>query len=611
MTAIASRSLPVGFPPAAEPRLRVLGPLTLHGPDDGTLALRSSRQRTLLAVLTARAGRSVGVDELVQALWGDDWPRHPAAALQSQVHRLRLVLDQSGLELATTNEGYRLAGPAALIDSARFEDLVARATRDRDEPGTGAALLADALTLWRGRAYAGIDDIDVVRIEAARLEELKADALETRARLLLAAGRAADAATTADLALSEQPFREGLVAVRMEALARQGRQVDALRAFETFRRRLADELGLEPSADLRETERVILADERRPAPAVLGLPGNSFVGREDELDELDGTLAAVRLLTLTGPGGVGKTRLARHLAASASARFPDGVHLCELAPVSDPAALDGAVAAALRLEITAGSSFVQRLVDFLHTRKVLLVLDNCEHLAEAAAALVAALLGRTTDVTILTTSRRRLGVEGEHVHVVRPLPTSTEEGVRAAAELFVDRATAAGAHRPSTTGEVDAVRELCRRLDGLPLAIELAAARSVTHSPGELVAEVGDHLDRLTDAQRTVDRHRSIEATIEWSYDLLDDDLKLVFRALSVFAGGCTTDAVAAVLDRTAGRSRRGAGRPRRAIPPRRRALHVRDALLHARAAAAVRTRPSRAGRRARQRDRQPTRPGR
>jgi predicted ATPase/DNA-binding SARP family transcriptional activator len=522
--------------------------LELRGVDGRPLALRSPRQRALLAVLTARAGRSVGVDELVQALWGDDWPRHPTAALQSQVHRLRLVLDQAGLVLDTTNEGYRLTSSAELVDSARFTALVEQVSSGRRSPETGASLLAEALALWRGRAYTGIDEIDAVRVEASRLEELRAGALETRARLLLVAGLATDATGAAEAALAEHPYREGLVTVRMEALARQGRHVDALRAFETFRRLLVDELGLEPSAELRETERAILAAERPPAPAVLGLPGNSFVGREKELDELDRALANARLLTLTGPGGVGKTRLARHLAARASARFPDGVHLCELAPVADPTALDGTVAATLRLEIAAGSSFLQRIVDFLHTRTVLLVLDNCEHVADAAAALVAALLARTTDVTIVATSRRRLGVEGEHVHVVPPLPTGTDEGVRAAVELFVDRALAAGAHQPSTTSEVDAVRELCRRLDGLPLAIELAAARSVTHAPGELVAEVGDHLDRLADAQRAVDRHRSIEATVSWSYDLLDSELQRAFRALAVFAGGLTTEALAAVL---------------------------------------------------------------
>jgi predicted ATPase/DNA-binding SARP family transcriptional activator len=520
----------------------------LRGVDGGTLSLRSPRQRALLAVLAARAGRSVAVDELVQALWGDEWPRHPAAALQSQVHRLRLALDHAGLTLETTNEGYRLAGPAGVLDSARFESLVEQVGCGGQAPEVGASLLFEALALWRGRAYSDVDDIDVVRVEARRLEELRAGALETRARLLLAAGRPADAAAAADAALAEHPYREGLVAACMEALARQGRHVDALRAFERFRRLLADELGLEPSADLRATEQAILAAERPPGPAVLGLPGNSFVGREKELNALDHVLGGARLVTLTGPGGVGKTRLARHLAARTAARFPDGVHLCELAPVSDPGALAGTVAATLRLEIAAGSSFLQRIVDFLHTRRVLLVLDNCEHVAEAASALVAALLTRTTDVTILATSRRRLGVEGEHVHVVTPLPTSTEEGVRAAADLFVDRAVAAGAHPPTTAGDADAVRELCRRLDGLPLAIELAAARSVTKAPDELVAEVSGHLDRLADAQRTVGRHRSIDATVSWSYDLLDEDLQRSFRALAVFAGSVNPDGLAAVL---------------------------------------------------------------
>ncbi len=528
------------------PTIGVLGPVLLRDDQKGPIELRSKRQRLLLAVLVAKSGRPVTVDELIDALWADHLPERATAALQSQVHRLRQLLP-AGIAVVTEGSSYHLDGTPDDVDAIRFERLVAAALDESADPVHAIAELDEALHLWRGAAYADVEHTDAIRIEAARLDTLRAEAAERLAEFLFVAGRFADAAHAAAGLSQQQPYREGPIMIGMRSLARAGRHVEALRMYDEFRRRLGEEIGTEPSPELRAVEGEVLRHERGPG-AVLGVPGNSFVGREADLAEVRTELGRSRLVTLTGLGGVGKTRLAVHAASSSTAAFPDGLYLCELATLSDDPAVAGAVASTLSLYERGDGGPLTRVVEFLQSKRVLLVLDNCEHVLEGARQVARSVLLRTQSAVVLATSRQRLGVEGEQVFVVGPLATGDD--LDPAMDLFTDRAVAAGMARSLSAEDISAISELCRRLQGLPLAIELAAARCVSLTPAELLAEVGPHLEQLGDEARAIARHRSLDATIGWSYDLLDDDARIVFRAISVFVGGCTAPAAASVIDR-------------------------------------------------------------
>jgi predicted ATPase/DNA-binding SARP family transcriptional activator len=525
----------------------VLGPVRVLVEDGSPVALGSRRQCLLLAILVSRHGRMVRADELVEALWGGDLPAHPAAALQSQVFRLRRALATSGVSVDSNGAGYCLAAAGGVLDVERFEDLVAQARHRSAEPAVAIGLFDEAFGWWRGRPYAEVADHESVLAEAERLVELHADAAEARAELLLELAAATEAATAAEAVMGEHPFRERPVAIRMRALARAGRHAEALRVFEVFRRTLGDELGLEPSPDLRAVEGDILRHDTAVMPRI-GLPGNSLVGREVELAELAGCLAEGRLVTLTGPGGVGKTRLALHAAARAAPGYPDGVWLCELATVGTNDAVAVAVASVLHVERDREHGDVERIVRFLRSRRALLVLDNCEHVLDAAGDLVGSVLAHAPDVDVLATSRRRLGVDGEHVAPVAPLPVGATPGVDSpAVALFVDRAKAMRGDFPVTPDNRAAVDALCRCLDGLPLALELAAARTVSRTTGEILAEVTERIDQLGDPLRSRERHRSMAAVVDWSYGRLDPGEQHLFRRAAVFAGGFDAGAAAAV----------------------------------------------------------------
>jgi predicted ATPase len=498
-------------------------------------------------MLVSRWGRVVSADELVEALWADTPPRHPTAALQSQVFRLRQQIAAASVRVDHDGSGYRLAADRDRVDAARFDDLVGRAHGRSSEPEIAVGLLDEALGLWRGRAYLEVADHAAVMTEAARLEELRADAAELRATLLLDLGEAIDASRSMERLIEEHPFRERPVSIRMRALAREGRHAEALSLFDAFRRMLRDELGLEPSPELRSVEGEILRHDLPPVPRI-GLPGNSLVGREVELAEITSRLESARLVTLTGPGGVGKTRLALHAAARSSEQYPDGLWMCELAPVGEIDAVAPAVAAVLQLERDAEHTDAERIVQFLQSRRALLVLDNCEHVLDGARDLVAAILAHSPDVDIVATSRRRLGVEGEHVVAVNPLPVADwDDPDSPAVLLFVDRAKAARHDFTLSDANTTAVCELCRSVEGLPLAVELAAARTVSRTPAEILTEIAERLDRLGDPLRSKERHRSIEAVVSWSYDRLRQPERDVFASASVFAGGFTADAAVVV----------------------------------------------------------------
>ncbi|MEN3301005.1 BTAD domain-containing putative transcriptional regulator [Pseudonocardia sp.] len=527
--------------------IAVLGPLALTGPD-GPVRVGSGRQRRLLAALVARLGVAVPTDVLAELVWEDPaTPADPSGAVQTNVARLRRVLPP-GTRIDTTPEGYRLVADRRDVDVAAFTDLLGPVPGE--DPPRRLARLDEALRLWRGGPYPELDHPSV-EPEVARLCALRAGAVEDQARALLEVGRAAEAVAALEALVATEPLREEAVAGLMRALVASGRQGDALGAYTRLRTRLADELGLDPSPELRELERQVLNQEV-PAPHVIGggpvvrLPVSSFVGRTEELAAGADLLGRCRVVTLCGPGGAGKTRLARHLAAGIADRYEDVV-VVELGK-GGPQDVEPSIAAALRLASpgsgTGDTALLDRIVEVLAVRRALLVVDNCEHVADELAPLVEAVCAGAPRVDLLLTSREALRVDGEQVLPVAPLPPGP------AARLLVDRIRAAD---PAAVLAPELVAEACRRLDGLPLALELAAARAGALGLGALVDALEHPLEVLHGGRRTADpRHRSLRDVVAWSYGLLDDEQRRLFEQMSVFAGAVEREAVAAVCDDSA-----------------------------------------------------------
>ncbi|WP_420000463.1 ATP-binding protein [Streptomyces boninensis] len=554
-------------------RYRILGATEARDPDGAPVAL-GPRLRALLAALALRAdGRHpVSVDMLIGEIWpeGDD-PADAPAALQALVGRLRRAIGRDAVE--SSPGGYRLVADPDDIDLHRFERLAAEGAQalDRGDAARAAGLLREALALWRGEAVADLPDREGL---AARPDATRQAAVHGRIDADLALGRGPGLVPELREAVAEQPLDERFHAQLIRALRAAGRPADALAAYEEARRTLAARLGADPGPELRRLHGELLAGEAgesgaeepaRPAPAPA--TGNlrtrltSFVGREADLAALRADLAAHRLVTLTGPGGSGKTRLSEEAAAAMGAEdgagYADGVWLAELAPLDQAAAVPGAVLSALgRRETTvlatglearaglrddAAPDDLARLVEYCAHRKLLLVLDNCEHVIDAAATLAEALLARCPDVTVLATSREPLGVPGESVRPVEPLRPAY------AHRLFAERAAAV---RPGFDPHADpeAIAEICRRLDGLPLAIELAAARLRLLTPREIADRLDDRFRLLTSGSRTVlPRQQTLRAVVDWSWDLLEEAERGVLADAGVFAGGWTLEAAEAV----------------------------------------------------------------
>ena len=388
----------------------------------------------------------------------------------------------------------------------------------------------------------------------ARLNELRLVAAERRAELLLTAGLVEEAVATLQAFVAEHPEREQARGLFMQALYQAGRHTEALATFRSWRRYLAEELGLDPSPALRRIEQDILrhtasAPDTRGEVATrtpaLPVPVTSFVGRDEDLAAVTGLLGQARLVTLHGPGGVGKTRLALEVAARTGGSYRNGVCFCDLAAVSEPHAVVRALATAAGLSERAFQRLDDQLVEQLAGRRLLLVLDNCEHVAQAAAILAERLLKETRNVTLLATSRERLEVDGEHVWQVRPLPVS---GLGApAVRLFLDRARAADPAGAPQASDVEAVAALCARLDGLPLAIELAAARLPGTTVSELVGNLRDRFGLLTVGRRADRRHHSLRAVMDWSYEQLTPEQQGLFGQLAVFHGSFDAAAAQAI----------------------------------------------------------------
>src|SRR4051794_4526057 len=579
----------------------VLGPVEAAAPGRPTATLPPS-VRTLLARLAMNPGRVVSVDALTDALWGEDLPGDAANALQIRVSKLRRALVAAGIPadvLVTRAPGYQLAVDADAVDAHRFERLLARARAcaNADAP-TALALLDEALALWRGPALADVGDAEWIEAESTRLEELRLGTLEDRLDLLLELDRHAEAVADLERLVTLHPLRERLHRLLLTALYRAGRQADALTVYHELRERLhrllltalyragrqadaltvyhelrerlADELGIDPSPELQALAEAILR-QQVPSPRGAGTPLprvhapapelpqrlSEVIGRQDDIAAVLEGLRHARLVTLTGPGGVGKTTLATEVAravADADADehpLADDVRLVRLAALEPGADVAEAVARQLGLQPAGpGHVAVAAVLAFLVPQRTLLVVDNCEHVVDSAAEVVERILQACPGVRVLATSREALAVAGEVQVAVHPLavPADDEDvtviGESAAVRLFVERARAV---RPGFALDAETaplVALICRQLDGVPLAIELAAARTKALPLREIADRLGDRFALLTSGPRTSEaRHRTLRATLDWSYELLSDAERALLRRLAVFRGGWTVEA--------------------------------------------------------------------
>jgi predicted ATPase/DNA-binding SARP family transcriptional activator len=547
---------------------RVLGPLeVVRGAEQ--VRIPGDKERALLASLIIRSGEVVSTDQLIDHLWGDDLPDNPANALQAIVSRLRRALGGDRV-IATKKPGYRLQLLPESIDAVRFEDLVQRATRlGADDPSRASELLAEALSLWRGPPYADLAYEDLAQPERARLDDLRIAALEEKIAADLALGRNSDALTELERLVSEHPLRERLRGQLMLALYRSGRQADAIAAYHETRRVLDEELGLDPGPELENVYQQILrhdasleaAGEFIAGARRTNLPARvtSFVGRDAEIQEVTALLRTNRLVNVIGPGGAGKTSLAIEVGRGLLDSFERGVWVVELAPVSDPAMVVAAISDSLGLSEDASGSVqarpaTARLSVYLRNKDLLLILDNCEHVVQAVAEVVDALLTTCPKVTILATSREVLATPAEFVWTIPPLAVPDQQAdLRAlrdydAVSLFEQRAASAGAALVLDDQGAAAAAQICGRLDGLPLAIELAAARARSISLHEIARRLDHRFALLATGGRTTEpRHRTLRAAIDWSHDLLTPPERALFRRLAVFSGGWTLEAAESV----------------------------------------------------------------
>ncbi|MET9090919.1 BTAD domain-containing putative transcriptional regulator [Streptomyces cyaneofuscatus] len=535
--------------------------------DDGTaVALGGARLRALLTVLALHPGRTVPAGVLVGEVWDGDPPADAAGALQALVGRLRRALGRSAVE--SVESGYRLAAGPDAVDLHRFERLAGEGSRalEQGDAVKAVTVLDEALALWGGPP---LDDLPDRAAPASRLESRRLGARRSRLEALRVLGRADEALWELAALCADHPLDEPLQALRIRALRDAGRTAEALAAYEEVRTVLADRLGTDPGPELRGLYGELLHQEPAapepstpvepaaapkpppPAPGNLRARLTSFVGRDADIAALREDLTHARLVTLLGPGGAGKTRLSQETAEAVADAWPDGVWLAELAPVDDPdtvpeavltalgareTVLRGAGAEELRAADRTGDDPLVRLTEHCAPRRMLLLLDNCEHVVGAAAALTDHLLTHCPQLTVLATSREPLGVPGEFVRPVEPLPDPM------ALRLLAERGAAA---RPGFRTDADeataaACAEICRRLDGLPLAIELAAARLRMLSPRQIADRLDDRFRLLTSGSRTVlPRQQTLRAVVDWSWELLDEGERAVLRRLAVFAGGC------------------------------------------------------------------------
>jgi predicted ATPase/DNA-binding SARP family transcriptional activator len=541
-------------------RVLLLGSFDLRDDSDQPVELAGARLRALVARLAFEAGREVSADALIDAIWEDDAPS--ANALQALVSRVRKAV--GGDKVTRGAAGYRLNAEPGDVDLVRFERLAEAGRRGGD-----LAALREADRLWRGPALADLLDYRFAQNEAVRLERLRTET--TRDRLALEVATGTDVLAELEPLAAAHSLDERWQALLMRALYTTGRPAEALDVFERTRERLADELGADPSSELSDLHLQILRQSAAPAERPVRRSNlksqlTSFVGREDDLAALVEAVASARLVTVTGPGGAGKTRLATETAAriAANGAAPDGVWFVELASTTDgtdvaPAVLRAIGAREAGLLEPSAHDAGSRLEEYFADQSALLVLDNCEHQLDGVADLASRLLGACPGLRVIATSREALAIGGEHLYPIPPLPLSDEDPASSpAVRLFVERAAAVRPGFKLDAANTEAVVEICRRLDGLPLAVELAAARMRALDAAQIAARLDDRFALLAGSDRTAPaRHRTLSAVIAWSWELLSDNEKALAMRMSVYTAGLALegvddlDALAGLVDKS------------------------------------------------------------
>lgn len=537
-------------------QVRVLGAVELLRDSGEVVSIPGSNMRGLIALLALDAGHAVSPERIVNSLWAER-VADGTNVMHVTVSKLRRLL--AGVSepdcIVTGPGGYLLRIAADDVDALRFEALISRARQASDAPALVADVLGEAVAMWRGPPLGGVPDTDAMNAARSRLEELQRGAVEDLVDAQLARGDHRRLVAEVEAHVAAEPLRERRWAQLIRALYGSGRQAEALRAFGRARDRLIDEIGVEPGPELRRLEAAVLAHDASvlgaPGPSVgeaaigddfrrsgnIRYPISSCVGRADDVAALPPLLGRHRLVTLTGPGGVGKTRLAQEASIGMKDNVPDGVWWVELASARSESDAVAAVQRALRMD--SGSSdaaaALSAVTTVLSNREAVLVLDNCEHLLGAIASTVEELLGRCGNVRILATSREGFGIPAEVIYPVGPLAPAD------AIELFEARLTG---QIEVTATAADEIEEICERLDRLPLALELAAARTRHLRLADILARLTDRFDLLRDGSRTAPEHQqNLRAVAAWSYGLLDDAERTVFERLSVFADGATLSA--------------------------------------------------------------------
>ncbi|WP_174189032.1 BTAD domain-containing putative transcriptional regulator [Nocardia barduliensis] len=537
-------------------QIGMLGPLEIRADDGGLIAIPGARLRALLIALALEPGRPVSKAALVEWIWGEQPPADAANALQALVSRLRRVLPDGSLDVQAG--GYRLTVEPRAVDAVRFEQLIDQA---RGDDAHRAQLLREALDLWRGAPMQDLGMPDSAAVDAVitRLEGLRLAAMEDRYEAEIRLGRGTELVTELTELVARHPVRERLVAALMRALGGAGRANEALIVYQQAREALADTLGVDPSPELSALHVALLRGEvgaeENDRRTNLRAELTTFVGKFADIAAVRELIAHHRLTTLTGPGGSGKTRLALETARTLLDDLPDGAWLVELASVgaSGDVAQSALAALGLRDALLGGAPNAEpmdRLVAAIRERETLLILDNCEHVIEAAAAFAHRLLGECHRLRILATSREPLGITGEALWQVVPLALPTEDADRGeiesspAVQLLRDRAGAVRQDLADDARTLSTIARVCRALDGIPLAIELAAARLRTMSLDQLANRLDDRFRLLTGGSRTaLPQHRTLRAVVDWSWELLTDAERMVLRRLAVFAGGASLEA--------------------------------------------------------------------
>lgn len=537
----------------------VLGPVRVVV-DGRPVEVGGPKPRAVVVALALAGGRTVGADALVRAVWGEDAPPSAHGTLRAYLSRIRAVLPPG--TLLRVDPGWCLAVPPVEVDALRVEELATRAARA--EGATRRALLEEAAGLARGEPLTGLGDLPVATQHRDRLADLAAGVQEALLDLRLAVGEHREVVAPATALVDAHPHREGPVRVLALALARSGRHAEALAALDALRERLAEDLGLDPSPELAGLRQALVVHDpavlraapdaggrppERPDRPAVPLPLTSFVGREDDVAAVHEALGTARAVTLVGPGGCGKTRLALEALRRLGRDDVDGPWTVELGLVAEPGQVVDTVAQALSVS-TAVRGDVRAVAEAVRGRRVLLVLDNCEHVVSEVAELVASLLRSCEGLQVLATSREALGIDGERVVPVPPLRCGRPGRPDEAEALFAERAASIEPSFRLDATTAEAVSRLARALDGIPLALELAAARLAVMGLDDLVAMLDDRFAVLEGGSRSALPHqRTLATAVEWSHDLLDDDERRLFAVASFFAGPFTLPALRGLAD--------------------------------------------------------------